>query len=167
VEHLIQHGNGRITCLAANAHLLTIKDRIAGYRESMRRAKLPRAKEILLSSQASAKSALSQLFSSSSRPQGLFTANNVSTTWVIEALTEMKIEVGKDVALVGFDDVDFYTLITPPITAVRQPVAELGSLSTRLLLQRIKGELTGPNLRAVLPVTLIVRESCGCKKSEH
>src|SRR5258708_33337843 len=58
VEHLIQHGKRRIVCLAANSHLLTIKERIAGYRESMRRAKLPRAKEALLSSQASAKSAL-------------------------------------------------------------------------------------------------------------
>ncbi|HEX9200443.1 MAG TPA: LacI family DNA-binding transcriptional regulator, partial [Acidobacteriaceae bacterium] len=147
VEHLIQHGKRRIVCLAANSHLLTIKERIAGYRESMRRAKLPRAKEALLSSQASAKSALSQLFSSRSRPEALFTANNVSTTWVIEALKEMKIEMGKDVALVGFDDVDFYTLITPPITAVRQPAAELGSISARLLLQRIKGELAGPSLR--------------------
>jgi LacI family transcriptional regulator len=164
VEHLIQHGKRRITCLAANSHLLTIKERIAGYRESMRRAKLPRANEVLLSSQASAKSALSQLFSSRSRPEALFTANNVTTTWVIEALKEMKIEMGKDVALVGFDDVDFYTLITPPITAVRQPAAELGSASARLLLQRIKGEFTGPGFRTVLPVTLVLRESCGCKR---
>ena len=48
----------------------------------------------------------------------------------------MNIEIGKDVALIGFDDVDFYTLITPPISAVRQPAAELGRMSTRLLLQR-------------------------------
>ncbi len=73
----------------------------------MQRAKLPRAKEIALSSQVSAKSALSELFSSRNRPEALFTANNASTIWVIEALKEMKIEMGKDVALVGFDDVRF------------------------------------------------------------
>ena len=77
----------------------------------------------------------------------------------------MKIAIGKDVALVGFDDVDFYTLITPPITAVRQPAANLGNISARLLLERIKGEFTSPSLRTVLPVTLIVRESCGCKRT--
>jgi LacI family transcriptional regulator len=164
VNHLIEHGNKRILCVAANSHLLTIKERIAGYRESMQRAKLPRAKEIALSSQVSAKSAISELFSSRSRPEALFTANNASTIWVIEALKEMKIEMGKDVALVGFDDVDFYTLITPPITTVRQPAAELGSISARLLLQRIKGEFGGSSLRTVLPVTLILRESCGCKR---
>jgi LacI family transcriptional regulator len=164
VEHLIQHGNKRITCLAANSHLQTMKERIAGYRESMKRSKLPRDREVPLSSQTSAKVALSKLFSSRNRPQALFTANNASTIWVIEALKEMKIEMGKDVALVGFDDVDFYTLITPPITTVRQPAAELGDISARLLLQRIKGEFKGTSVRTVLPVSLIVRESCGCKR---
>jgi LacI family transcriptional regulator len=167
VEHLIQHGKRRITCLAANSHLLTIKERIAGYRESMRRAKLPCDKAVTLSSQATAKSALLKLFSSRDRPDALFTANNASTIWTIEALKELKIEMSKDVALVGFDDVDFYTLITPPITTVRQPAAELGSIAARQLLQRIKGEFAGPRLQTVLPVTLILRESCGCKRRQN
>jgi LacI family transcriptional regulator len=94
----------------------------------------------------------------------LFTANNISTTWVIEALRELNIGIGSDVALVGFDDVEFYALLRPPVTAVAQPAAELGHISARLLLQRIKGELHGSSLRTVLPVRLIVRESCGCKK---
>jgi LacI family transcriptional regulator len=164
VDHLIQHGHKRITCLVANSHLLTMKQRIDGYRESMHRAKLPHQKEASLSSQASAKEALSELFSSRNRPEALFTANNASTIWVIEALKEMNIEIGKDIALVGFDDVDFYTLMTPPITTIRQPAAELGNISARLLLQRINHEFNGPCLRTVLPVTLILRESCGCKR---
>lgn len=163
VEHLVQHGRRQIICLATNSHLLTIKERIAGYQESMRRSKLPCAQEVLLSSRASAKSALSKLLSSRNRPEALFTTNNAATIWVIDVLKDMKVEIGKDVALVGFDDVDFYTLITPPITTVRQPAADLGNISARLLLERIKGEFTGPKLRKVLPLALIVRESCGCK----
>jgi len=164
VDHLIQHGKRRIICLAANSHLLTIKERITGYRQSMRRAKLAHTKEVLLSSQASAKSVLSELLSSPNRPEALFTANNAATIWVLDALRELEIEIGKDLSLVGFDDVDFYTLLTPPITAVRQPAEELGNKSARLLLERIKGEFAGPSLRTVLPVELIIRESCGCKK---
>jgi LacI family transcriptional regulator len=76
----------------------------------------------------------------------------------------MKIEMGKDIALVGFDDVDFYTLMTPPITTIRQPAAELGNIAAKLLLQRIGGEFNNPCLRTVLPVTLILRESCGCTR---
>jgi LacI family transcriptional regulator len=164
VEHLIEHGHKRISCAAANTHLLTIKERIAGYREAMRREKLVCPVAVNLSSQISVRTKMAELFGSRNRPQALFTANNISTTWVIEALRELNIEIGNDVALVGFDDVEFYALLTPPVTAVTQPAAELGHLSARLLLQRIKGELNGSSLRTVLPVTLIVRESCGCKK---
>ena len=71
----------------------------------------------------------------------------------------------EDLALVGFDDLEFYALLTPSITAVNQPAAELGRISARILLQRIKGELTGSSLRTVLPVSLVIRESCGCKRA--
>jgi LacI family transcriptional regulator len=164
LEHLIQHGYKKIVCLAANSHLLTIKERIEGYKESMRRAKLPCSKELRLSNPLQVKSTLSDLFRSRNAPDALFTANNSSTIWVIEALQELKIELGKDVALVGFDDVAFFTLITPPVTAIRQPAAELGSMAARLLLQRINGEFNASSVRTVLPVTLTIRESCGCKK---
>jgi LacI family transcriptional regulator len=166
VEHLISHGCRRIVCVATNSHLRTIKGRIAGYEESLRNAKLPRAKSLRLSSLIDAKTSLSTLFTSRNRPDALFTANNASTIWVIETLREMNIKIGKDVSLVGFDDVDFYTLITPPITAVRQPAAELGRVSVRLLMQRIKGDSSPSGVRTVLPVSLIIRESCGCKRRE-
>ena len=166
VEHLIQHGYKKIACVAVNPHLLTIKQRMIGYRESMKHAKLTCPKELRLSDLASAKSALLDLFDSPNRPEALFTANNAATIWVIEALQELKIKMGKDVAVAGFDDVDFFTLINPPITAVRQPAAELGSMAARLLLQRIKGELEPSSLRMTLPVTMTVRESCGCKQEK-
>ena len=166
VEHLIEHGYRKITCIAANSHLLTIRERIAGYKQSMRSVKLPCPDELQVSSPELVRSALFKLFASRNRPEALFTANNASTIWVIEALQELNIEIGKDVALVGFDDVAFYTLITPPVTAIRQPAAELGSMAARLLLQRINGEFKASSVRTVLPVTLTIRESCGCKKRD-
>jgi LacI family transcriptional regulator len=164
VDHLVGHGRKRIVCVATNSHLRTIKARIGGYEESLRSAKLPRAKPFLLSNLADTKASLSELFASRNRRDGLFTANNASTIWVIETLRDMKIKIGKDVSLVGIDDVDFYTLITPPITAVRQPAAELGRVSVRLLMQRIKGDSSPSGIRTVLPVSLVIRESCGCKR---
>jgi len=167
VEHLLEHGYKKIACISANAHLLTIKERIAGYKESMRHARLPYSNEIILTSQISSKSALSRLLTSQNRPEALFTANNASTIWVIEALKELNIRMGQDVALIGFDDVDFFTLITPSVTAVRQPAAELGNAATRLLFQRINGELKTSSIKTILPLALTIRESCGCKKTRH
>lgn len=165
VEHLIKHGYKKIACIAANSHLLTIKERIAGYKDSMRHSRLPYSRELTLKSYASSWPALTELLAPQNRPEALFTANNASTIWVIEALKALNLRMGKDIALVGFDDVDFFTLITPAVTAVRQPAAELGNVAVRLLLQRINGEFKAPSVRTILPVTLIIRESCGCKRS--
>lgn len=167
VQHLIGHGYKRIVCVATNTHLSTIKERLVGYEECMREAKLPRVRSVRLTSQADSKPALKELFELHKPPQALFSTNNAATIWVIDALREMGVKIGRGVALIGFDDVDFYPLITPPITAIRQPAAELGHISARLLLQRIKKELTTSSIRTVLPVTLVVRESCGCSSRNH
>ncbi len=135
--------------------------RVQGINEA-RQAPLP--KELRPSDSAAMHLALAAVFRSRDRPDALFTANNAATIWAIEALRELKIEMGRDVALAGFDDVPFFSLITPPITAVSQPAADLGSISARLLLQRINGEFIAPGMRTTLPVSLMIRESCGCEK---
>lgn len=164
VDHLIGHGYQKIVCVAANSHLLTIKERIAGYRESMQRAGLQWTQELNFPNRSAAHSHLAELFASSSRPDAFFCANNASTIWVIETLKELSLQMAKDVGVVGFDDVDFFTLITPSVTAVRQPASELGNISARLLLQRINGEFKTSSVRTILPVTLMLRESCGCSQ---
>jgi LacI family transcriptional regulator len=166
VEHLLQHGHTRIACVVTNPHLLTIKERIAGYHDSMQVARIPILKELYLPNQASAKPALAKLFASRNSPEALFTANNAATIWVIEALKDLKIKPGKDVALVAFDDIDFFAQLTPALTAVRQPVIEMGRLSAQLLLKRIQGEIVPSSVKTVLPVTLVIRESCGCKRKD-
>ena len=163
VEHLLQHGHKRIACLVTNPHLITIKERIAGYQDSMRHAKLAPLNEIYLANQAAAKAALEKLFSLRNPPDALFTANNITTIWTIQALKELKIKLGKDVALIGFDDIDFFSQLTPAVTAVRQPVIEMGKLAAQILLKKIQGEVAPAIVKTVLPVTLILRESCGCK----
>lgn len=161
VEHLIAHGCKKITCMVMNSHLQPVKQRVAGYDEGMRHANLVRRK-IVLSNEDMAQKVLSALFDSADRPDALFTANNACTICVIKTLRILGIKVPRDVALVGFDDVDFYTLLNPPVTTIRQPAAELGRASTRLLLQKIRSSSSSSSARTVLPVALMIRESCGC-----
>jgi LacI family transcriptional regulator len=163
VEHLIGHGYKKITCMVMNFHLQPVKQRVASYEECMRHANLARRK-ITLSDETTAQKVLSALFDSPDRPEALFTANNACTICVIKTLRILGIEVPRDVALVGFDDVDFYTLLNPPVTTIRQPAAELGRTSTRLLLQKIRSTTSTSSARTVLPVTLMIRESCGCRE---
>ncbi len=162
MEHLRGHGCKRIHCVATDFHLRSIRLRVEAFEEYLIRAKLS-AKKTILPDPAHAISAMKSLFNSRQRPDAIFATNNASTFAAIEALQTLGIRIGRDVALIGFDDVNFYTLIRPSIAAISQPVAELGRTATRLLLERILNEGPVAKVRVTLPVSLIARESCGCK----
>jgi LacI family transcriptional regulator len=142
----------------------SISRRVGAYEQRMRKARLS-PKTVKLLDEASIRPALTSLFRSSRPPDALFTTDNICTTSVIAALHELEIRVPGDVAIIGFDDLDFYALVIPTVTTIRQPVEELGRTAARLLLDRIRGEFPTSNVRMVLPATLIVRESCGCPKA--
>ena len=163
VEHLRQHGYKRIHCIATDFHLRSIRLRVEAYEEYLHRERLA-PRKLILPSAGAALPALKALFESRQRPQALFVTNNICTIAVIASLQTLGIQIGKDVALIGFDDVAFYTLIRPSISAISQPVAELGRTATRLLLDRVQKQGPSERVRITLPVSLITRESCGCKK---
>ena len=68
--------------------------------------------------------------------------------------------VPADVAVVSCDDIPFAEFLTPPLSTVRIPLAETGRQAVELLLRSIAGEPV-PERTPLLPVELIVRDSCG------
>ena len=96
----------------------------------------------------------------------LFRSNNVSTTQVLSMLQRENIRVPQQVAIVGFDDFELAPLLAVPLTAVRQPAAELGRSATRLVLDWVHSnpsESRSARARIVLPTELVIRRSCGCE----
>jgi LacI family transcriptional regulator len=71
------------------------------------------------------------------------------------------LSIPQDLALVGFNDIPLAGLLDPPLTTVRAPAAELGRQGMRLLQRRISGGQGQPE-RIMLPVSLVLRMSCGC-----
>jgi LacI family transcriptional regulator len=67
--------------------------------------------------------------------------------------------------MIGFDDFDLASLLAVPLTAVRQPAAELGRSAARLLLDWIRFGSDAEYLsqRVILPTELVIRQSCGCE----
>ncbi|HET7771389.1 MAG TPA: LacI family DNA-binding transcriptional regulator [Chloroflexota bacterium] len=76
------------------------------------------------------------------------------------------LRVPTDLALVAFDDHPGASLMQPPLTVMRQPLASLGTLAARTLLARLEGAPHEP-VSAALPATLVVRESCGAHLTRH
>jgi hypothetical protein len=67
--------------------------------------------------------------------------------------------VPEDVAVVGFDDIEYATHTDPAMTTVRQPLYEMGSAASRMLLKLVDGPSQSDDLREVIPTSLIVRDS--------
>jgi DNA-binding LacI/PurR family transcriptional regulator len=93
------------------------------------------------------------------RPEvdAIFAASDLAAIGVVRALHASGRRVGEDVAVIGFDDIPAAAELEPPLTTVRQPIADLGVAMTRLLLDRIEGTVDDLPRRTVLPVELVRR----------
>ena len=69
--------------------------------------------------------------------------------------------MGRDLAVVGYDEVEWADLVDPPVTTVAQPIAEMGRTAVRMLLDRIADPSRKPTT-ARLQTTFMHRNSCGC-----
>jgi LacI family transcriptional regulator len=93
-------------------------------------------------------------------PRAIVCANDQMALGVMHALARRGIDVPGQVAVTGFDDVPVARHLHPPLTTVRQPIRELGATAFDVLYSRISAGGGEPDV--VLPVRLVVRESCGC-----
>jgi LacI family transcriptional regulator len=88
----------------------------------------------------------------------LFAYNDISALGAIRAFQEAGLRVPQDISVVGFDDIQGAAYSNPSLTTVRQPLAEMGRIAAKALLERIEGKKDGPREIAIEP-TLVVRQS--------
>jgi len=158
-EHLIEQGCRRIGFVAGPVTTTTGSRRLAGYKAALRAAGLPDDPQLVASGEFridGGRAATATLLGQ--HIDGLFAANNLMTIGALETLGAHGIEPGRDLAVVGFDDINWGTALRPPLTAVSQPTYEIGQRTAELLLRRIRGEKL-PLQRIVLPAKLVIRES--------
>ena len=165
IKHLIEHGHRGILCVGYDSEFNSISQRIEGYESAMNEAGLKPQFVVVKESAAVGPHVLKRL-RSARPPTALFTLNNVSTTQVLSMLQRENIRVPQQVAIIGFDDFELAPLLAVPLTAVRQPAAELGRSATRLVLDWVHSnpsESRSARARIVLPTELVIRRSCGCE----
>jgi LacI family transcriptional regulator len=162
VEHLLGLGHRRIGVIADSPDIHSTDQRLRGYRTALRTAAIevdPELISIGSSTQQGGYEAAMRLLQRSP-PQAIFATSNFMTAGAVHAARELGLRLATDLALVGFDDTDWATLIDPPITVVRQPVAEMGRAAGELLVERLGGA-TVPARRVRLKTELVIRRSAG------
>lgn len=164
-EHLISHGYRRIVAIGARAHLYTGSERVAGYTNTMARARLKK-ETILVEHENDLTPELIRplLKNGPGKLEAILTLNGTTTMQVLRILRHLGQRVGSDVALISFDDFELAEVLASSLTVVRQPSAELGRQAAELLFKKMGGEQSDIPESVVLPTTFHIRESCGCKE---
>jgi LacI family transcriptional regulator len=163
VDHLLQLGHRRIGLVSDSPEIASSAERIAGYRAALSASGIEVDEQLVSiggSTQAEAYDAARKLWEQGRPPSAVFTANNFMTIGTLLALRDLGLRIPADVALVGFDDLDWTTLIDPPLSVVRQPVDRIGRVAGERLLARLRGDRSRPK-RVRLPTELVIRKSCG------
>jgi LacI family transcriptional regulator len=89
----------------------------------------------------------------------LFAGSDVIALGAIRAIHERGFSIPQDISLIGFDDISLAAMTTPALTTVRQRADQLGVHATQALIDLVEGRLD-KRLELVLPVQLVIRETC-------
>jgi LacI family transcriptional regulator len=162
VEHLVALGHRDIAFVAGPPGNSDAGERLRGYEEGVRasgrepQARLELPGDFSEESGARAGAAIAALVP---RPTAVFAANDAMAVGCLAALREHGLEVPRDVSLVGFDDIPIARYLTPPLTTVQVPIAELGRYAMDAVLAAVEEGARETSAHAVLAPTLAVRAS--------
>ncbi|MDL2075086.1 LacI family DNA-binding transcriptional regulator [Streptomyces sp. GXMU-J15] len=157
VAHLIAHGHRRIGFIGDMPRIHTAAERLRGYRAAMEDAGIPVADSWMslgVTTPERVRSAAEEMLCGPEPVTAIFTGNNRVTVTVIRVLAEQS----RQVALVGFDDLELADLLQPGVTVVAQDAAALGRTAAERLFRQLDGTLVTPE-RIELPTRLITRGS--------
>ncbi|MFI5260099.1 MAG: LacI family DNA-binding transcriptional regulator [Candidatus Limnocylindrales bacterium] len=157
-SHLVSIGRRRIGHITGRRGTVAGEDRIEGYRRAMGRAGLA-ADGLIVEGDFNKPSGTAGAFRLlDCGIDALFCGNDAMASGALEAIRERGLRVPDDVALAGFDDLEFASHLDPPLTTVRQGVREQGSEAAAALFD-LMGDPGAAPRRVILPTELVIRQS--------
>ena len=163
IAHLTALGHRRIALITSQGLIHTNQARLAGYLNGLARAGIQGDDALIRMvrySRVAAAAEVAEVLRLSDPATAVFTTDNVMTLGVYEGVLQANCRIPEDVSLVGFDDLEWTTIVRPPLTVVAQPTYDLGSEAARRLLARLQGD-TSPARVVTLDTTFIARGSTG------
>ena len=163
VEHLIETGRRRIAFVGGPFEIRQVADRLEGARAAVSRHEgvslevVPVAALSVVEGRGAGEAIVAR--PPGERPDALFAANDLIATGLLQALfMRNTVRVPDEIALIGYDDIDFASAAVVPFSSIRQPSSLIGATAVQLLLE----EVADPELKArqvVYQPELVVRAS--------
>jgi len=164
ITYLIHLGHKRIGFISGSGDTSTARDRLAGYKEALAREDLPFDQGLVRSGrfrEGDGYNAAVELLSLPNRPTALFASNNLMVIGAMKAIRDFGLSCPEDISVACFDDFRWADVFEPRLTTIAQPVQAIGEQASRLMLERLSGQVvTDMPRRITLASELIVRNSC-------
>jgi LacI family transcriptional regulator len=161
MRHLLELGHRRIAQITGPRGWLATEDRRRGYRAALAAAGIlpdPMLEKEAIPEIEPGREAAAELLDLHDRPTAIFAFNDNIAIGAIQAARARGLRVPEDLSVVGFDDVEHATIVTPALTTVRQPLAEMGRTAVSLLMRLLERQRF-ETLHVELATRLVVRES--------
>ncbi|MBS6765832.1 MAG: LacI family DNA-binding transcriptional regulator [Clostridium sp.] len=162
INYLISTGRTKIALINSMLTNAYAKYREKGYLEAMAKAGLvPRNEWIMHVSSIDfdmAVSIISALLKKPDHPDAFYCVSDVYGAAAIKAIQNCNLQVPKDIAVIGFDNIDLSKMVVPSLTTISQPKRQIGHQSCELLLDLIENP-SSPTKHILLNTELIVRDS--------
>ncbi|ABY35238.1 MAG TPA: LacI family transcriptional regulator [Chloroflexus aurantiacus] len=163
IEYLIGRGHRRIAILAWPEESRVGNDRLQGYLDAMRAAEIDIEPGYLLRGEGTFEVGRAMTLHllelpPERRPTAIMALNDTMAIGAMAAARECGLEIGTDLAIIGFDDAPMVQYLFPPLTSVRQPIAEAGHKCVELLVSLVEGRPIEQH-HILLSPSLIIRAS--------
>ena len=161
VRHLLERGYQHVACVTGPLTITTGAQRYSGYRKALEEAGVALDDSLVRVSDFSEEGgrvAMRELLEQGERPDAVLLGNLLMTLGGLQAIAQAELTIPADIAVVGYDDMSWASLLRTPLTTVAQPTYDMGMESARLLLSRLEGYSGAPRVVTLSP-SLRIRES--------
>ncbi len=160
-RRLIELGHRRIALINAPASYMFARHREAGWRQALAQAGLPEGPlRVGEATEETGYVLVRALLESLERPTAILCATDRLAVGALGAITAAGARAGRDISVIGYDDLPIATYTDPPLTTIAQPIRAMAGRLTEMLLQRIAGT-PAAGLAEIWPAELILRASDG------
>ena len=164
VEHLIKLGHQRIGIIGGSSESSVGFERLEGGKRALAAYGLKQIDEYFLEGDFLKESGYrggSKFIKMADPPTAIFAANDYMALGTYQAVMEEGLKVPEEMAIIGFNDIEFTAMKGIELTTIGQKKYEMGALSVESLVEKIEGRKVGPPKEIILKPELIIRKTCG------
>lgn len=162
VDYLIKLGHRNIAFLVYDYDNSTIANRTKGYLRAHESNGIAVNEDYIIKSKFASNVGYymaKQLLEKHPEVTAIFAYNDMIAIGAYMAINERGLKIPDDISVVGYDDIEVASIISPKLTTVSQPFYDMGKNAAELLLKRIKEDTEAIPQTILLPTKLVIRES--------